>query len=391
MLNVFFRFVVLFAIHSILLNGECANLTITVDSFDLKAYESYTKQTYAQAVINGKPTAAGWGNSNIPRTIKDKGESNCCHKGKMGEEQRSSPSNSANTGLSENSLPANQRMGRRVEKILKRVVPKNLEDFRHSPIQSVSIKEAEYRNLHKPDTDQNKLLPPYGQTYGRRNKKSINEDVVFNEVRGGLDVDELNREDLSNIGEIDLDDEEVNSFDDQQDDLRDDNFDSSEAGSDISSQAELKADTDIDEVEIHELFTQEEENTPISEPSLIENTKPLVGKVLSCFHSSSLNHSFKLHALFPASFSAMGFSSGLLGGVQSSIHDKSGCESEASKGKVVEVSFRDERETRDVGTEYTSKKEHNKTLGCLSKELSRLKWGINYDKVSSSKGANRLI
>lgn len=55
---------------TISLNEGNIDIKIQVDSIDRVVYEQSERQSYAQVVVNGKKTRAGWGNSNIRRLVK---------------------------------------------------------------------------------------------------------------------------------------------------------------------------------------------------------------------------------------------------------------------------------------------------------------------------------
>ncbi|XP_073040003.1 uncharacterized protein [Primulina eburnea] len=52
------------------IHGELKEISIRVETFDPIAYQQYDNRTYAQVVVNGKRTLAGWGDNNI-RRIRD--------------------------------------------------------------------------------------------------------------------------------------------------------------------------------------------------------------------------------------------------------------------------------------------------------------------------------
>lgn len=80
----------------------------------------------------------------------------------------------------------------------------------------------------------------------------------------------------------------------------------------FSVESDGSATVEEDVVDLNELFASSSDNPHTSRSHQQEKATPSVGKVLSGFQSSFLNHSFKLHSIIHASFSVLGLSCGSL-------------------------------------------------------------------------------
>ncbi|XP_075503804.1 uncharacterized protein LOC142541110 [Primulina tabacum] len=178
------------------LNGVNTELTIIPLTFDSKAYESYEKQTYAQVVISGKRTVAGWGNSNIGRTMDNEGTPPHIHKALI-EEVQGLQSTFKEDG-EKSFLPAVQ--ANKVVKIIQRISPKQIEDFRRSPVHSLSNGEDKEMSSIENENGQNSESHTF-RLIKCRNSNTATKDVCeLIEVGGKVNDDVLIMEDSSKTG-----------------------------------------------------------------------------------------------------------------------------------------------------------------------------------------------
>ncbi|XP_073050508.1 uncharacterized protein [Primulina eburnea] len=282
-------------------NGFNLDLTISVDTFDQKAYELYGKQTYAQALINGKRTVEGGECTNIRR-----------HMPEFEDQIQSTPDSSAEEEVLRNATSAEvkhkvyseqsaNRKDRKVDKILQRISPKTIEDFVSSPIHSLSNGDVEKKDLSVPVEEQ---IPPIIPEGGKNLSLPIISTSMANKEVMAEEIPFVNKwKDSTNISESELDD--TDDFDEQQpeDDQWEEGFASSESGSIFSSQSEIQPCHEATNWDLKKLFMKQDEaqNSDI-QPTTQGITDPLGGKVLSCFPYSNSKLPFSLHSFFPASF-----------------------------------------------------------------------------------------
>ncbi|XP_073063639.1 uncharacterized protein [Primulina eburnea] len=379
---------------SIPLNGVITEIRISTQTFDSEAYEIYAKQTYAQIVVNGKRKMAGSGNSptcrNMEITDKPQITYNVMFEEGLGNQQKAKEDEGEPVVL----LPAPHTQGRKVGKILQNISPKHIDDFRRSPIHSISNRADEDLGPRNTDNGHNSVLHSYRQIYRRKDTPANKEDHASYVDEGQIQANKLNRDGPSNTRDVQLEDFEEKIQTDSEDDILDDEFELTDSASHVSSQSDSTTNYEADGLDIKGLFSQDEKVELLQGPSILENTKPLVGKVLSCFQSSGFNHSFTLNSLFPASFCALGLSTGKLGegrGGQSSSMIKQGTEGYANMGDERLPQLKVVTNLPDLGTVTTDVFGMSKSAGKLSRELVRLSCGINYENGSSSRGSRRCL
>ncbi|XP_073059539.1 uncharacterized protein [Primulina eburnea] len=341
------------------INGIIKEFINTVDTFDRKAYELYGKQTYAQALINGKRTSEGGINNNINKDKPGCGEPTRCIAEVRQEVEDIGQTIRTTERANHNSVRSDNLKDRKVEKILKRLSPKKIEDFNSSPIHSLSNGQGEENHTKSTADVHSKQSKDV-----HNNTSNFNNNINFSTGLGnGGDPDFIQElEDLSKTGECDFND--TADFDSQQ--LEDDQMlegsDYSEADSIFSSQSEMRHNQEAVDLDLQELFQQNEEVEPLKQTAILESTEPIVGK-----------------------------SSGLLGGGQSLFPDKLGSERDIQLRLGESNEIKEPLSPPKKRVSLSLEKEVLKSSGKLSRELVRLQSGINYEKGSASKGPNRLL
>ncbi|XP_073046785.1 uncharacterized protein [Primulina eburnea] len=272
----------------------------------------------------------------------------------------------------------------KVYKILTKVVPKDAADFRRSPIQSMNNTDDEAEHGEGKGIN-NRSLPKYENVYCRRNKggsartfESCWEDEKNDPVIGS-NVNNMYGGNHGSDNRVSLE------LYESEDDFLDNEFELSDTDSQRSLRSEESLKFKQQEKIMEGLFSPKRIETTIA-PNPPELAKSVVGQVLTNFHSSLLNHSFKLHSFFPSSFNALGLSSGLLGGGGVRVDELPGHEkenfqvldSERKGGTTKDIrKFREDGKCGDQG-------KFSPVL--LKKDLNRLRCEFSCDRCSSSKG-----
>lgn len=176
------------------LEGKLLSIRIEVVTVDLKAYEHYDRQSYAQAVINGTRRKVGWGNSNcfraeeIGRVSNSKVQhvqseiSGAVHKitgleHEVFSQNRNEITDEQQTLLIpsavhkrlecvttvQNQIPMNK-----ITKILNRIVPKTSSDFGTSFIQSTDSKHYVEQEGVPVDKGSKEVQKKFEKKYSRR-------------------------------------------------------------------------------------------------------------------------------------------------------------------------------------------------------------------------------
>lgn len=149
----------------------------------------------------------------------------------------------------------------------------------------------------------------------------------------------LHQEDFCRMGEIEVNDTEEDIFEDIDFVVSEDEYESVTSDSQVSSQSDISERSVEVTVDLKAVFLPSTVSKLNTESIPPENARPFMGEVLSRFSSSFLNHSFKLHSILPASFSALGMSSGFLGGERVRIDDETGKERSILSGGAMENEF----------------------------------------------------